>query len=228
MSSSAFVDIVVAAIIFAAVYLGFRALDLPGPGTFALLATLAFATWRLAAAGPGWAGAWGSIGLRAPASWLRLVLWVIGIYVLVIVANALIVLTLAKVFGWPPLDLSRFSGLPGNPTRLALWLLVAWTTAAFGEELVFRGFLLTRLEALLGPRPLGIAAAIVLQAVLFAVGHAYLGIRGTISAGVVALVFGAVYYFNGRQLAPLIVAHGLIDSVSLIAIFVAGAAMHVT
>ena len=72
MSTSALRDIVVAAIIFAGVYFALQALHLPAPGTFALVATLAFATWRLAAAGPGWAGAWGRIGLRAPPSWLRL------------------------------------------------------------------------------------------------------------------------------------------------------------
>jgi hypothetical protein len=226
MSITALKDIIAAAVLFTGVYFALQGLGLPAPGTFALLATLVFATWRLAAAGPGWAGAWASVGFRAPPSWLRLVLWVIALYLLVIIANALIVVTLAQAFGWPPLDLARFAGLVGNPSRLALWLLVAWTTAAFGEELLFRGFLLTRLHALLGPRPAAIAAAVVLQAALFAVGHAYLGIRGTMSAGVVALVFGAVYFLNGRQLLPLVLAHGLIDSVSLIAIFAgAGAAL---
>jgi membrane protease YdiL (CAAX protease family) len=223
-SSSALLDIVGAIVLFTAVYFGLHALDLPAPGTFALLATLVFATWRLAtAAGSGWTGAWASVGLRTPPSWLRLLLWVIGIYVAVIATNIAIVVPLGRALGWAPLDLSRFAGLQGNPARLALWLLVAWTTAAVGEELVFRGFLLTRLQTLFGPEPVAIAAAVVLQAALFAVGHAYLGIRGTVSAGVVALVFGTVYYFNGRQLLPLMVAHGLIDSVSLLAIF-AGAA----
>jgi membrane protease YdiL (CAAX protease family) len=226
MRTSALRDILFAAILFAAVFFGLQALGLQAPGTFALVVTLVFATWRLAAAGPGWAGAWPSIGLRAPPSWLRLLLWVIAIYVLVIIANAVIVVTLGRVYGWAPLDLTRFAGLEGNPTRLALWLLVAWTTAAFGEELLFRGFLLTRLHAVLGPRPIALGLAVLLQAMLFAVGHAYLGIRGTMSAGVVALVFGAVYFLNGRQLLPLILAHGLIDSVSLIAIYAgAGAAL---
>lgn len=219
MSSSALIDIAVAVIVFVAVSFGFGALGLPAAGTCALLVTLAFATWRLAASGPGWAGAWPSVGFRAPPSWLRLALWVIAIYVLVIAANALVVVPIGRALGWAPLDLSRFAGLRGNPSRLALWLLVAWTTAAFGEELLFRGFLLTRLQALLGPHAVGMVGAVVLQATLFAIGHAYLGIRGTVSAGVVALVFGTVYVLNGRQLLPLILAHGLTDSVSLIAIY---------
>lgn len=219
MRTSALSDIVGAAIVFAGVYFGLQWLHWPAPGTFALVVTLVFATWRLAATGPGLRGAWARIGLHAPISWLRLLLWVIGIYVLVIIANALIVVTLGRVFGWPPLDISRFAGLEGNPTSLAFWLLIAWTTAAFGEELLFRGFLLTRLNTLLGPHPIAMATAVLLQAALFAAGHAYLGIRGTMSAGVVALVFGAVYFLNGRQLLPLVLAHGLIDSVSLIAIF---------
>jgi len=43
---------------------------------------------------------------------------------------------------------------------------VAWTQAAFGEEMVFRGFLLTRLEILLGHGVSATVSAVTGQALL--------------------------------------------------------------
>ena len=53
------------------------------------------------------------------------------------------------------------------------------------------------------------------QASLFGLGHAYLGPRGIMNAAAIGLVSGAVYWANGRNLWPLVIAHGLVDSVGL-------------
>jgi membrane protease YdiL (CAAX protease family) len=98
-------------------------------------------------------------------------------------------------------------------------LLLVCASAAFGEELVFRGFLLTRLEILLGGGLSATATAVAGQALLFGVAHWYLGLRGVSTAALIGLAYGVVYVCNGRNLAPLIVAHGLTDSLSLIAIY---------
>ena len=42
-------------------------------------------------------------------------------------------------------DLSGFEGLEGNVGMLAGLLVLSWTFAAFGEELAYRGYLLTRI-----------------------------------------------------------------------------------
>jgi hypothetical protein len=102
---------------------------------------------------------------------------------------------------------------------LAGYLLLVWASAAFGEELVFRGFLLTRLEILLGSGLTATATAVTGQALLFGVAHWYLGLRGVSTAALIGLAYGVVYVCNARNLAPLIVAHGLTDSLSLIAIY---------
>jgi len=54
---------------------------------------------------------------------------------------------------------------------------LVWVQAAFGEELVFRGFLLTRLELVLAGGLSATAMALVGQALLFGVPHWYLGPR---------------------------------------------------
>jgi uncharacterized protein len=49
--------------------------------------------------------------------------------------------------------------------------------------------------------------------------HAYLGAKGVATATLVGLIYGAWYVMRGRNLWPLIIAHGLTDMVSLLAIY---------
>ena len=218
-----FVDILLVAAAFVGSAVALEALGVPQAGAVAVLVALAIATWRLRAAGTRWS----DLGLRSPKSWIRVALWVAAAYALVIAANALVVIPLARRLSWPPTDVAKLGELAGNLPLLWSWLVVAWTTAAFGEELLFRGFLQTRLTALFGGRTLAIIAAILLQAVLFGLGHLGLGIRGAVTAGVIGVVYGTIYVVNGRNLWPLIIAHGITDSISLVALYY-GAAAYLT
>jgi membrane protease YdiL (CAAX protease family) len=123
---------------------------------------------------------------------------------------------LLNLFGSPPIDISRFVDLvQGNPVMYAWYLLpIAWGTAAVGEELLCRGFLLHRIEGMSST-----IVAVVLQALIFSVVHAYQGITGMAAVFTVALAFGAVYIKCGRSLVPLIVAHGIIDTFAMTAVF---------
>lgn len=209
------VDIAWVAAAFVLSGMALEALAVPRPGTFAVVVAVAAATWRLYRAGIGWR----DVGLRKPASWGRTLLWALAAYALVIAANFAIVIPLAQRMGWPPTDVAKLGELAGDVRLLAGWLAIAWTTAAFGEELLFRGFLQTRLSALFRSSPLGDAAAIALQAILFGLAHLAFGTRGAVTAGVVAVVYGIIYRVNGRNLWPLIIAHGVTDTVSLIALY---------
>jgi uncharacterized protein len=192
-----------------------RWLRVPGPGSWAVLCALAVASWRLHSSGTRWE----ELGLRMPENAAGALAWFVALIVAASLMKVLVVDPLAKVAGWPPMDLSRFANLPGNTAFLAGGLLLVWVQAAFGEELVFRGFLLTRLELLLGAGLSATAIAIAGQALLFGVGHWYLGPRGVTTAGSMGLVLGTLYVCDGRNLVPLIAAHGLADSLSLIAIY---------
>lgn len=136
----------------------------------------------------------------------------------VITYGAVFVLTwvLQNLLGAPKVDISRFETLlSGNLVMyLTFMVLVVWGSAAIGEELLARGFLQHRLEGLTN-LPVGA----VLQASIFASVHFYQGITGVLSIFVLALVFTAVYVRCGRNLVPLIIAHGLIDTIALTLIY---------
>ena len=69
-----------------------------------------------------------------------------------------------------------------------LWMLipVSWGSAAFGDELLVRGFMQYRLTGIMGVR-----AAVVLQALIFALAHFYQGLAGMINVFFVGLILDA-------------------------------------
>lgn len=180
-----------------------------------ILVAIGLATWRLSATG----ASWPAVGLRKPNGWGWVALSVIALYAITMIGVGLIVTPLANALGLPSLDLARFNGLAGNTPAYARLMIVVWTSVAFGEEMLFRGFLLSQLQKLLGSGRIATASAVILQAIVFGSGHLPLGVRGVMTAGLIGLIFGTWYVLRGRNLWPLIFAHGLTDSVSVTAIY---------
>jgi hypothetical protein len=148
---------------------------------------------------------------------LGLFLWLgVGGAVLLIALSAFAVTPLLRWLGAPPVDASLLvEAIEGDLAAYLVFLIpVGWGSAAFGEELLVRGFLLDRFDKLFGLR-----IAVVAQALLFALGHAYQGITGMLNLFVVALVLGVITLRAGRNLWPAIAAHGLIDTLSLTLIY---------
>ncbi len=98
-----------------------------------------------------------------------------------------------------------------SPAHFAMWIvLVAIFAAGIGEELLWRGFLMDRLQRL--PGLSGRAWAIIgIQGALFGLPHLYQGWGGVIITGVVGLFFGWLRYNRRGNLWTLIIAHILVD-----------------
>jgi membrane protease YdiL (CAAX protease family) len=91
-----------------------------------------------------------------------------------------------------------------------------WAGAAICEEIVFRAFLIGRLEAAFGSAArIATAAAVLLSSVLFGFAHAYQGPTGVLITGTLGLIFACVYAYCGRNLWLNIVVHGVYDTLSL-------------
>ena len=165
--------------------------------------------------GTGWRG----VGLKRPARWSHALL----IGTAVGAGYQLLSLYLLE----PPLvwltgeaaDLSQFAAVKGNVFLLSLFLAIVWTFAAFGEELVYRGYLLNRVAELAGGGGAAWALSLLVVSVLFGVLHAYQGITGVIDNVLAGLVYGALYLWSGRNLWVPIIAHGVYDTVALLLMF---------
>jgi membrane protease YdiL (CAAX protease family) len=164
---------------------------------------------------------WANLGFRRPASIRRTLGVAIAATVLLVVGTIGLRWLLTVTMGWQP-DTHRFDALRGNWTLLLFGLVVAWTTAAFAEELLFRGFIMHSVhqimsEATRAPGPW--IWALVISAVLFGLGHAYQGLAGAIITFAIALGYGAAFFANRRNLWSAILAHGLYDTVAFLLVF---------
>jgi uncharacterized protein len=160
-----------------------------------------------------------SIGLKRPASWRRILLIASVAAGVRILLGQFVIEPITGLF-WPPPSAPKFaSEIAGNVKVALLALLVAWTFAAFGEEISYRGYLLTR-AADVGRRSItAYWLGIVLVSVLFGYGHYYKGTAGIIDSGIAGLILGAAYMAAGRNLWACILAHGFIDTFAVIDAF---------
>jgi membrane protease YdiL (CAAX protease family) len=101
--------------------------------------------------------------------------------------------------------------LPKSGLELALWLVLS-ATAGFCEEIMFRGYLQQQFRA----ATRSTAAAIVLQAVVFGIAHAYQGGRRIILIAVYGALFGMLAAWR-KSLRPGMIGHAMQDSFSGIA-----------
>jgi membrane protease YdiL (CAAX protease family) len=96
--------------------------------------------------------------------------------------------------------------LPRTPEERRMFVLVA-ITAGVTEELAYRAFMIGYLHWLapgLGPYWL-----LLLSSAIFGSGHAYQGVRGVVTTGVLGLVLGFVYLTTG--LLAAVVIHSVVD-----------------
>lgn len=164
-------------------------------------------------------GGWGALRLGRPSSWRRTILVALVAASLRVLMGGFVVDPLTARF-WPPaLPPSGVDSITGNVGQALLWLGVVWTWAAFGEEIAYRGYLLTRAADLGGGSNLANWTGMLFVSVLFGIGHYYKGPSGMIDSGVAGLVLGAAYLLSKRNLWVPVLAHGFIDTFGVIALF---------
>lgn len=162
---------------------------------------------------------WRDLGFRVPPNWRRMIL--VGIAAGVAMSALELLVTqplLVRLTGqWP--DLSVFEDLTGNLKLLALLILLAWTVAAVGEELVYRAWLLNRLNDLFGKRQFSTLAALLAMTVIFAFAHGYQGITGVAENAIAAVLLGLLYLSTNRNLIAPMIAHGIVDTIDFTLIY---------
>jgi len=101
--------------------------------------------------------------------------------------------------------------MPQTGLEAAIWIALS-ATAGFCEEILFRGYLLRQFRA----ATRSIVVAIVLQAVVFGIAHAYQGGRRIILIAAYGVLFGMLAAWR-KSLRPGMIGHALQDSFSGIA-----------
>jgi membrane protease YdiL (CAAX protease family) len=164
-------------------------------------------------------GSWTATGLKWPASWRRTILFALAAAALRILLGDLVIDPVTAHF-WPPaVGPSGSDEIHGHAMVALQWLLIIWTFAAFGEEIGYRGYLLTRAAEAGGRSGAAYWIGNVLVAVLFGFGHYYKGPSGMLDSGMAGLILGAAFILSKRNLWVCILAHGFIDTAGVIGAF---------
>lgn len=118
---------------------------------------------------------------------------------------------------WP--DLSDFRDLRGNLKLLPVALLLTWTLAAFGEEMVYRGYLMNRVADFFGRSRNAWVLSLLAVNVVFGFAHTYQGVTGVVENMIDGLLLGWIYLRCDRRLSVPIIAHGMTDTIDFLLIF---------
>jgi CAAX protease family protein len=157
---------------------------------------------------------WSDLGLYRPESWSKTIK--MALFAMLIVQA---VGTLQFFLSKSPPDLSSYEqGL----TLWALlgWIVISWTTAAFGEEIIWRGFFMKQIARLFGEQKRSSwVIGLVLSSIGFGLAHFHQGLGGILGAGFVGLVYGILFLVSGRNLWGPIIAHGLTGTTSFILLY---------
>lgn len=143
----------------------------------------------------------------------------------VVIVMSVIGGVLARTLGWQP-DASAFTAIEGNTLVLLAFLVIAWTSAAFGEEIVFRGVVMENLAGILarGGMVAGRArvSGLILSSSLFGLAHAYQGGAGIVNTGLAGFLYGTLYLLSPANLWPSVIAHGVTDTIGIVALYLGG------
>ena len=159
------------------------------------------------------------MGFTRPASWRQIVVIALTAAGVRILLGQFVIEPVTGLF-WPPPSAPELANeITGNVRIALLALLLVWTFAAFGEEIAYRGYLLTRAADIGRRSKIAYWLGIVVVSILFGYGHYYKGPSGIIDSGIAGLILGAAYMVAGRNLWACVLTHGFIDTFGVIEAF---------
>ncbi|MDY8135418.1 type II CAAX endopeptidase family protein [Aquimarina sp. 2201CG5-10] len=118
-----------------------------------------------------------------------------------------------------PIDFSVFEPYKGNLPGILNLLVFMWAAAAFGEEIVFRGYLMRQFTKFFGSSKISLVINILLFGFIFGWVHAYQGITGQIVAGITGMLLAIIFHIRKNDLWFNVAVHGFIDSVAFLFIY---------
>jgi membrane protease YdiL (CAAX protease family) len=193
-------------------FVGWRFSSFPAFGV-----VLVMTTWMLRKGG--WY--WRDVGLTIPVTTKKWLI-TIGQALLAMIVIAAISMIFAhwieQYFATVATAEGRFEGINGHFPTYMMWVFFAIAVGGFAEEMIFRGFLINRVETLLTNKAPILKSsavsiiAIIFPALLFGFAHFYAkGMGGAIRISISGVVSGLFYLAYGRRLLPLVIGHAAWD-----------------
>ncbi|MCH2200126.1 MAG: CPBP family intramembrane metalloprotease [Flavobacteriales bacterium] len=158
---------------------------------------------------------WKTLGLTKPHSVIRVFI-ITGLVLVGTVASIMVFELFGRdLFTEAAEESSPIHTIKDSSSMILMTLTFVWIES-FLEELQDRGFSLNRFEALFGKIPVSTLLAVFVQALIFGFRHSYDFSPRSVTTGLIGLIFGAAYVLSGRNLWPLISAHVVLNTISII------------
>jgi len=169
---------------------------------------------------------WSHLGLSFDLAGWKPVLVTIGqaivVFLLAAVAFAIGAIVMANIVGVPEkADFGSYDYLRGNTGMLLLSLAGVYIVSSFGEEVLYRGYLMTRCAEMFGSSKSGWRIAVAVSTIVFALIHYDWGVTGIVQTGCMGFVLAVAYLRVKRNLWVNIVAHGIMDTILLVQLYLA-------
>jgi len=162
-----------------------------------------------------------SLGLHRPAHARLMVAQVLALSLLWTALTSGLFMPVVEHLSGQRQDLGVFADVEGNLALLGVLLIASWTLAAIGEEVAYRGYLLTRVRQLLPAGALGSLVAVAAVSLLFGLAHTEQGLVGVVLASLDAAYFASLRYRFATVWASVL-AHGFNNTIGLLTFFVVG------
>jgi len=155
---------------------------------------------------------WQGVGLLKPSDWKKVLLLSVSIGMVYLLYNAYFLEPLfIKISGDLP-DLNSLKSLMGNIEDLIMLILGSWIFGAFGEEIIYRGYLLNLLARTLGQKPVSWILAVIISSIFYGFAHSGDDLSVKLMSMIHGLVFASLYFYTERNLWCPILAHGIHDT----------------
>lgn len=190
-------------------------------GLFWSFTTLIVASWRMHVRNI----TWKDLGLTRPKSIKKTLLITAGIFTAIVVSITIFGIIKDQFGLFPSVEIinteesviekpSKFGDLKGN-WWLFFSIMPLVLIESCLEELLDRGFLINWFERVFSMTGFATVLAVVLQAAIFGFRHTYDISERSITVAIIGLIMGIAYVTFGRNLWPLIIAHCILNTMSM-------------
>jgi membrane protease YdiL (CAAX protease family) len=127
---------------------------------------------------------------------------------------------MANITGIPESsDMSNYKYLQDNIYMLFLTLGGVYIVSSFGEEIVYRAFLINRISELGFDGKKWKVIAVIISSIVFGLAHYSWGPMGIVQTGFMGLALGFSYLFLKKRIWVLIFAHAYMDTILMLQMY---------
>lgn len=159
------------------------------------------------------------LGLFKPTGWVKTILIGFVAAVFIQVMDIFILSPIAEWFGIVQEDPAFYATIEGNKGQLLIYLVVSWTTAGFGEELIYRSFFLGQFVILFQNTTSKWILSLVISSIIFGLLHYNNGVDAILSTAITGFILGLVYLKTGRNIWAAYIAHAATNTIGFLIIY---------